>query len=147
MARIKWRNIVVLLALGGTSIAAVTRLPMLYTIHPEPLTLPLSRAVLSGPRDGIPPELAWFFVRFPYLTDKAQVQMQTRHMFRITHEPRRKLYIVAQGQKFRRVEIYEGGQPDLARIWIFTPGQWRDVLLQDGVKVRDQVKQEGNMWM
>lgn len=134
------------LAVVGSSLYALSTLPMfakpvidadpaLWSVHP----------VIA--RTDVPPELAWFFAKFPYVSRSAQILPRTHHLFRVADADRDRDYVLSFGQTFRRVEVYGRQDPQNVRVRIYTPGSMREVFMQNKRVVSDVTHVDGNLWM
>jgi hypothetical protein len=130
---------------GTSSIWALSSMPYLPGHPIEPVVL--APRDVSVARLTVPAELAWFFIQFPYISEKAQVRIKNHHTFVVADNSRKKEYVVTLGQKFRRVEIYAQDNKANAQVQIFTPGSKRTVWF-DGSKIVGQAQvSDGNLWM
>src|SRR5689334_12563165 len=75
----------------GTSLKAITLLPAFARAFPT-VSEPIFSMPAPPPRIGIPSELAWFFVKFPYTSGSVQVSPRNHHTFRIMDSKRGKDY-------------------------------------------------------
>ena len=131
---------------GSSTLWAISSLPYLPG-HPIEPILTAEPRDLSMARLTVPAELAWFFIQFPYISENAQIRVKNHHTFVVADNSRKKEYVVALGQKFRRVEIYSGDSKGTEQVQIFTPGTKRTVLFQ-GTKITGQTSvSDGNLWM
>jgi len=135
------------LGVVGTSLYALTFLPRFAK-----LTAPLEQEGLwlfprPTLRAGVPVELTWFFLKFPYLSGNAQIFPLNHHRFRVCDPARDREYVVHFGQTFRRVEIYLKSDPRHVRIRVYTPGSLREVCLEGPRIVSDAARPDGNLWM
>jgi cell wall-associated NlpC family hydrolase len=129
----------------GSSLYALSMLPMFMRTLPDAQIF----WVMPHPvvRTGVPPELAWFFSKFPYLSRATQILPRTHHLFRIADPTRGRDYVVSFGQTFRRVEIYSHQEPEIVRVRIYTPGKIREVLMKSQAVTSDETRSDGNLWM
>lgn len=98
-------------------------------------------------RTGVPVEMAWFFVQYPYLSSATELHAKNRHSYIVKDVARKRHYVVSFGQRYRRVEIYteEGG--GTSQVQVYTPGMKRTVWFQ-GLRVVSQTSaSDGNLWM
>lgn len=107
---------------------------------------PPAEAVFPAFRDAIPPEMAWFFIQYPYVSSSAVIKSKNHHTYIVSDTVRQKEYVVHFGQRFRRVEIYTRGSEE-SQIHVFTPGSKRTVTLKKGLVVSDAKYAEPNLWM
>jgi hypothetical protein len=98
------------------------------------------------PRGAVPPELVWFFIQFPYISESAQVTPKNHHTFIVADAPRRRNYVINFGQRYRRVEIYTQ-ESQSAQVHVFTPGSRRIVFFQGARVVSQSTTSDGNLWM
>lgn len=118
--------------------------PYLPGYQPEPTRSP--EPVFTHIRESIPPEMAWFFIQYPYITVNASLKAKNRHTYVVSDPERQKEYVVNFGQRFRRVEIYAKGSPE-SQIHVYTPGAKRTVTLRAGLVVSEAHYTEPNFWM
>src|SRR4051812_2771473 len=89
---------------GSTLWATIAMMPY-YQMRIPPLSLSgLEPRVLA--REGVPPELAWFFVQYGYVSSNVQIRVKNHHTFVVSDGPRGRDYVVGLAQNSRRVEIY-----------------------------------------
>lgn len=141
--------IVIFSSVAGSTLWAIMSLPYLPG-HPilERDPLPLEQgpnAVVA--REAVPAELAWFFIKFPYVSSEAQVRQKNHHTFIIIDAPRKREYVVSLGQTFRRVEIYFSGNKGMSQTRIFTQGKVRMVSFNGDRVTCDVTNPDANQWM
>lgn len=118
--------------------------PYLPGYKPEPASTP--EPVFTHIRESIPPEMAWFFIQYPYIKANASLKAKNHHTYVVSDPGRQKEYVVNFGQRFRRVEIYAKGSPE-SQIHVYTPGTKRTVTLRAGLVVSETRLTEPNFWM
>jgi cell wall-associated NlpC family hydrolase len=137
--------------LGGTSIigstlwATIAMLP--YFPGPSQAPLNPTLPVLTATRAGVPAELAWFFIQFPYLSSDIHIRAKNHHTFMVNDPARRREYVITLGQSYRRVEIYFGDDKDHSTVQILTPGRKRVVEFKGVAVLSDVTKADSNLWM
>src|SRR4051794_19914940 len=81
---------------GSTLWAAISVIPYLqFGGRTAQLTRFGSR--LAG-REGTPPELSWFFIQYPYLSQSLKVRSKNHHTFVVSDLRRGREYVVILGQ-------------------------------------------------
>jgi cell wall-associated NlpC family hydrolase len=130
---------------GSTLWATISIMPR-FQVH-EPV-LPSTSLPMISARQGVPSELAWFFVQFPYVSADAKYRSKNKHTFVVNDETRHREYVILVGQNFRRVEIYYGEDKGRTTVHIFRPGKRRivEMGMMTGV-VSDQTEPHANLWM
>ena len=132
--------------LGSTLWGTITMMPYLHRTPSLPLNPTLASLALSV-RPDVPPELAWFFVQFPYLSSNALFRSKNHHTFVINDVKRKREYVIGLGQNFRRVEIYYSDDKSRTTIKVYTPGKKRIVEFQNGAVIKQDVVTDPNIWM
>jgi len=132
---------------AGSTLWAITSVQQL--LHPPLIDFVPYQAASGLPvvRQDIPEHLSWFYIQYPYLSEKATLRQKSRHSAVIQDTPRGKEYVLAYGQKFRRVEIYAADSPSMVTIHVYTPGQKRTVQMERKRVVTDTTIADGNLWM
>lgn len=131
--------------LVGTSLWAIAYLPIFPKPAPESENMLFSPMIVT--RTETPQELAWFFIQFPYVSARVQVQRKNRHTFLIIDGPRHREYVVSLAQRSRRVEIYFENEGDKSQVQVFTPG-WKRTVSMNGPRVEGESSQADNdQWM
>ena len=131
--------------LGSTLWATIAMLPFLQERTPHS-GFTTSMPFISA-RAGVPAELAWFFVQYPYLSTGAQIRSKNNHTFIVSDARRGREYVVKWGQSFRRVEIYFKGDKDRTTVHCFSPGRKRTVGIRGPRVVSDGAQTDPNLWM
>src|SRR5436853_508300 len=103
---------------GSTLWATIAMMPY-YQMRLPPAPLSAFESHLSA-RNGVPPELAWFFVQYSYLSDNVHIRAKNHHTFIVTDGPRGRDYVVSLAQNFRRVEIYFSDDKQRTTVHVFT---------------------------
>ncbi len=134
-------------SLAGSTLWALTSVQQM--LHPTPLegSRYVSPTPLPIARPEVPPQWAWFFIAYPYVSDRAAIRSKGLHAAVITDAPRGKEYVVSFGQTFRRVEIYSTGNTAVWQIHVYTPGRKRLVFMERGRITGESSKADGNLWM
>lgn len=135
------------LGVVGTSLYAITALPPMMRLRQTaevevPHALPF-----AWPRPGTPPEMTWFFLKFPYLSRDVQVVALDRHTYKVRDGKRGKDYVVRLSQVQRRVEVYSRQDPGRVLIRVFSLGSMREVVMEKGLVTGDRTLRDGNLWM
>lgn len=137
-------------ALAGFSVAGsvLWAIPSVMTYLPghPPEPFVLRDPNLPIPRNAVPAELAWFFIQYPYVSEAATIRSKNRHAFLIEDAPRRRHYVVALGQRYRRVEIYAAGS-DEAQVHLYMPGAKKTVSFRGPRIIGQSSAPDGNLWM
>lgn len=141
-------TLIVTSIVGSTLWAAIAMFPMFQerTTGIRPVSLVQSFPFLNA-RAGVPPELAWFFVQYPYLSSDVQIRNKNNHTFIVSDAPRRRDYVVKWGQSFRRVEIYYADDKARTTVHIFSPGHKRIVEIQGPIVTSQSDRTDPNLWM
>jgi hypothetical protein len=98
-------------------------------------------------RIGVPSELAWFFVQYPYVSSDVHLRAKTHHIYVVSDTARGREYVVTLGQSFRRVEIYFGDQKNHSTVHLFSPGKKRIVEFNGTAVASDETRPDANLWM
>ncbi len=137
-------------ALAGFSVVGslLWAIPAVTSYMPRQFPEPAFRAsaILPAFREKVPSELAWFFIQFPYVSEKAKIQAKNHHTFIVDDTLRHKNYVISFGQRYRRVEIYTP-DPKETQVQVFTPGAKRVVLFNGTRVVSQSSGVDGNLWM
>ena len=137
-------------AIAGISVAGslLWAIPSVAPYLPHQLPEPVipSSSFVPIMRETLPPEIAWFFIQYPYVSQSSTIVPKNHHTFIVKDGPRQRDYVVNFGQRFRRVEIYIH-EPRETQIQIFTPGAKRTVLIQGQRVVSESSSPDGNLWM
>jgi hypothetical protein len=136
-------------SVAGSSLWALASLPYLpgHAPHPATASTLLGPGALSAVRSGVPSELAWFFIEFPYLSADTQIKAKNHHTFLVFDPLRRREYVVTLGQNFRRAEVYYGDDRFSSQAQVFTPGSKRTVVFKGSRIVSDTTQADANLWM
>jgi hypothetical protein len=137
-------------AIAGFSVAGslLWAIPSVAPYLPNQLPEPIIPSSSFAPimRGTMPPEIAWFFIQFPYVSQSSTITPKNHHTFILKDGPRQRDYVVNFGQRYRRVEIYIHESHE-TQIQIFTPGAKRTVLIQGQHVVSQSSGPDGNLWM
>jgi cell wall-associated NlpC family hydrolase len=132
--------------LSSTLYATIAMLPY-FQLQQPPLVSGSLRPMLSATRDGVPSELAWFFVQYSYLSGSVHIREKNHHTFVVSDGPRGREYVIRIGQNFRRVEIYFAQDKTHSMVHVYSPGKKRTVDLRGVAVVSDETRQDPNVWM
>lgn len=132
---------------AGSTLWALSSVQQL--LHPPILESPpfLPSLNFQAVRHDIPAHLAWFFIQYPYLSEKATLLEKTRHTAIVSDPTRGKQYVISFGQRFRRVEIYSSDNAARVTIHVYNPGQKRTVVMENKTIVSKVSTADGNLWM
>lgn len=133
---------------AGTSLWAITSVQQL--LHPPGIDESAWRpgsAPLPVLRAEMPPVLAWFFIQYPYVSERAEISPKNHHTYVIDDAPRGRRYVVTVSQRLRRVEIYGAGSAGSVQIHVYRPGEKRTVVIENDRIVSDGTVADGNLWM
>lgn len=129
----------------GSSIWAISSIPYLTGRPMDSGVVPAFNIPMV--RGMVPNQLAWFFIQYPYISEKALIRAKNFHTYVITDPSRQRDYVVTLGQKFRRVEIYNKNAVEGQQVHIFTPGQKKTVWLKGPQVTSEHSVADGNLWM
>lgn len=130
----------------GSTIWAISSVPYLTGHMFEPTSV-MPAYNLPIPRGQVPQQLAWFFIQFPYVSEKAKIKPKNLHTYVITDPERNRDYVVTLGQRYRRVEIYGQDAVDGQQVQIFTPGYKKTVWFQGARMIGESKSTDANLWM
>jgi len=117
-----------------------------YLPHQVPEAVIPSASFVPIARGTLPPEIAWFFIQYPYVSQNSRILPKNHHTFVVKDGPRQRDYVVNFGQRYRRVEIY-ASEARQTQIQVFTPGAKRTVVIQGQRVVSQSSGPDGNLWM
>ena len=129
---------------AGSTLWAVSSLPYFSepAIAPAAIMPPQPVPIV---RQSVQPELAWFYIRFPFLSEQVTVHAKNHHTYIVSDSKRHKDYVVQLGQKFRRVETYSAAGN--LEVQIFTPGTKKTVWFKGNKIISHNEIPDGNLWM
>lgn len=130
---------------GSSLYGTIAMMPYFQIRNPQTM-LPSAVPALTS-RFGVPAELAWFFVQYPYISASARIHAKNHHTFIVNDGPRRKEYVITLGQSFRRVEIYFGEVQGHSTVHLYSPGKKRVVEFTGAAVTSDETKSDPNLWM
>src|SRR5689334_17114884 len=79
--------------IAGSTLWGVASLPYLTGRHIDTNTLvPASQVPIA--RGMVPPQLAWFFIQYPYVSERAQIRTKNFHTYVISDPSRKRDYVV-----------------------------------------------------
>jgi hypothetical protein len=135
------------LCVAGTGLWGLSSIPYLPGHPIEPLDNALSSPLQAIARLSIPGDLAWFYIQFPYVSEKAQIKLKNHHTYVVSDAQRHKDYVIILGQRFRRIEVYDDQDKSSVQVFILTPGYRKTVVFKDKLVQSQTTKPDGNLWM
>jgi len=132
-------------AIAGSTLWGISSLPY-FPGRALPVSV-LTTPSIPLPHLSVPPELAWFFIEFPFVGNTALIRSKNHHTFVVSDETHRKEYVVTFGQRYRRVEVYNAQDKNTSHVEILTPGMKKTVWFRGPRVVGESNLADANMWM